>query len=66
MSTTFDLFLDEDVDDASRLRDTRVDCEMIAVPSAFHVFDAVFRNAGVTRDFHRQQQRALGAALGCP
>ncbi len=63
---SLDLFHDEDVDYANRLRAAGVDCELLVIPGAFHGFDAVFRNAGVTRDFHQRQRQALGAALGRP
>lgn len=38
---TADLFLDEDLDHASRLRAAGVPCELEIVPGAFHGFDAV-------------------------
>ncbi|WP_164861578.1 alpha/beta hydrolase fold domain-containing protein, partial [Microbacterium sp. CPCC 204701] len=61
---TLDLFHDEDVEYALRLREARVPCELTVVPGAFHGFDAVFRRAGVTREFHAEWVRALRAALG--
>lgn len=60
---TLDLFHDEDVDYARRLRETGVDCETFIVPGAFHGFDALFSKAGVSQDFWAEQARALRAGL---
>jgi acetyl esterase/lipase len=60
---TLDLFHDEDVAYAKRLKDSGVPCELYLVPGAFHGFDMVFRTAGVTRAFWDAQVRALKAAL---
>ncbi|MDP1918254.1 MAG: alpha/beta hydrolase [Myxococcales bacterium] len=60
---TLDLFHDEDVTYAKRLEASGVPCELLLVPGAFHGFDAVFRNAGVTKAFWSEQVRALRAAL---
>ena len=61
---TLDLFHDEAVEYARRLQAAGVPCELDVVPGAFHGFDAVFRRAGVTREFHAEWARVLRAALG--
>lgn len=58
-----DLFHDEDVAYAERLRDAGVACELEVVPGAFHGFDALFPKAGVSRAFWLAQARALKGAL---
>jgi acetyl esterase/lipase len=58
-----DLFHDEDVDYARRLREAGVAVELVEVPGAYHGFDMVERNAGVSRAFRRAQVEALAAAL---
>lgn len=60
---TLDLFHDEDVEYARRLREAGVSCELSVVPGAFHGFDAVFRRAGVTRAFHAEWARVLRGAF---
>jgi acetyl esterase/lipase len=60
---TLDLFHDEDVAYAKRLKDSGVPCDLYLVPGAFHGFDIVFRKAGVTRAFWGEQVRALKTAL---
>lgn len=61
---TMDLFYEEDVDYAHRLRAAGVDCELMVVDGAFHGFDAVRPKAGVSRQFRSSQVKALQAALG--
>ncbi|SHN13113.1 alpha/beta hydrolase [Cryptosporangium aurantiacum] len=58
-----DLFHDEDVEYAERLRRSGVDCELLIVDGAFHGFDALFRRKDVSKEFWRAQARALRAAL---
>jgi acetyl esterase/lipase len=58
-----DLFYDEDLDDASRLREAGVECEVELVDGAFHGFDTVKPGAAVTRRFRDVQLRALSARL---
>ena len=58
-----DLFHDEDVEYARRLVEAGVPCELRVVDGAFHGFDAVFRNAGVTRRFWSAQADALRGGL---
>ncbi|UUU28468.1 alpha/beta hydrolase [Streptomyces sp. CA-210063] len=60
---TLDLFHDEDVEYARRLREAGVPCEFHVVDGAFHGFDALYRGARVSREFHAEQARALRAAL---
>lgn len=60
---SLDLFRDEDVEYARRLTAAGVPCALCIVPGAFHGFDALFAKAGVSRDFRREQSRALRGAL---
>lgn len=60
---TLDLFHDEDLAYAARLREAGVPCEVVEVPGAFHGFDAVFKKAGVTARFHTAAAAALRQAL---
>ena len=60
---SLDLFHDECVDYAQRLRAAGVDCTLEVVEGAFHGFDYVAPRAKVTRDFHASQVDALRAAL---
>ncbi|MEJ5946929.1 alpha/beta hydrolase [Pseudokineococcus basanitobsidens] len=61
---TLDLFHDEDVVYARRLRAAGVPCELEVVEGAYHGFDVVQRGAGVSRDFLAAQTAALRSALG--
>ncbi|HNC94821.1 MAG TPA: alpha/beta hydrolase [Myxococcota bacterium] len=60
---TLDLFLDEDVDYATRLRAAGVPCTLVEVPGAYHGFDTVKRSTPVARSFFESQLQALRAAL---
>jgi acetyl esterase/lipase len=60
---SLDLFHDEDVEYAKRLRESGVPCELEIIPGAFHGFDALFPKAEVSRAFWREQARALREAL---
>jgi acetyl esterase/lipase len=60
---TNDLFYDEDVAYASRLNHARVPCHLDVVQGAFHGFDQVAPQAGVSRDFFRSQCAQFAAAL---
>jgi acetyl esterase/lipase len=59
---TADLFHDEDVDYAERLRQAGVPCSLLIVPGAFHGFDVLSRRS-VGRDFRAAQLAALSTAL---
>lgn len=59
-----DLFRDEDLAYAERLRAAGVPCAVTVVPGAFHGFDAVFPNTDVVRGFRDEQARALRDAFG--
>lgn len=61
-----DLFCDEDVEYARRLREAGVDCALTVVPGAYHAFDGIEQKAPVSRDFTQAQLTALGRALQCP
>jgi acetyl esterase/lipase len=58
-----DLFLDEDLAYAARLREAGVPCTVDIVEGAFHGFDRVRPGAQVTLDFRAAQVRALSPAL---
>ena len=60
---TLDLFRDEDVAYADRLRAAGVACELDLVEGAFHGFDFVRPKAGVSQAFRSAQVAALVAAL---
>jgi acetyl esterase/lipase len=61
---TSDLFHDEDVAYAERLRQAGVPCELQVVPGAYHGFDLVERHASVARAYRESQMAALERALG--
>ncbi|WP_172155223.1 alpha/beta hydrolase [Pseudonocardia broussonetiae] len=58
-----DLFHDEDLAYAQRLRGAGVACEVEVFPGAYHGFDGIEPRAAVSRDFRRAQVRALAGAL---
>jgi acetyl esterase/lipase len=58
-----DLFHDEDVAFAARLRACGVACETVVVPGAYHGFDVVAPKAGVVIGFKRDQVAALRHAF---
>lgn len=60
---TLDLFHDEDLAYAQRLRAAGVACEVRVVEGAFHGFDTVRPRAGISRAFRDAQFAALHAAL---
>jgi acetyl esterase/lipase len=60
---TLDLFHDEDVAYAHRLREAGVDCALDVVPGAYHGFDAAEAWAPVARAFTDAQLTALSGAL---
>jgi acetyl esterase/lipase len=61
---TADLFYDEDLAYAERLRAADVPCDVHVVEGAFHGFDTVAPTTGVTRAYRDAQVAALAAALG--
>ncbi len=64
---TLDLFHDEDVAYAARLRSAGVACALDVVDGAFHGFDGMAPKAAVTRRFHAAQVEALlGAFASSP
>jgi acetyl esterase/lipase len=60
---TLDLFYEEDLDYAKRLKDAGVPCDVEVVPGAFHGFDQVVPGAGVSRTFFGSQCASLREAL---
>lgn len=60
---SLDLFHDEDVDYAERLRAAGVACSLDVVEGAFHGFDGMAPKAAVTRRFHTAQVEALRGAF---
>jgi acetyl esterase/lipase len=60
---TLDLFYEEDVAYAQRLRAAGVDCALDVVQGAFHGFDVIRPKAGVSETFRSAQITALAAAL---
>ena len=60
---TLDLFHDEDLAYAERLRAAGVPCRTTVVPGAFHGFEAVFPKTDVVRGFRRAQAEALRSAF---
>jgi acetyl esterase/lipase len=60
---TLDLFHDEDLAYAERLRAAGLPCRTTVVPGAFHGFEAVFPEADVVRGFRRAQTDALRSAF---
>lgn len=61
---TLDLFHDEDLAYAERLRTAGVPCETTVVPGAFHGFEALFPKTDVVREFRRAQTGVLRSAFG--
>ncbi len=59
---TCDLFHDEDLDYAARLKAAGVPCDLVVVPGAFHGFDGI-RSAAVARDFRDAYKAALRRGL---
>ena len=60
---TLDLFFDEDMAYAKRLRTAGVPCELHVVEGAFHGFDSVAPKASITRAYRVEQVQALASAL---
>ncbi len=60
---TLDLFHDEDLEYASRLRAAGVSCEVVVVDGAFHGFDGIVAKAEVSQSFFRSQCELLKSVL---
>ncbi|MEZ5164993.1 MAG: hypothetical protein R2695_00370 [Acidimicrobiales bacterium] len=60
---TLDLFHDEDLAYAGRLRRLAVDCTVEVVDGALHGFDQVCADAAVSRRFFDSQVAALTTAF---
>lgn len=60
---SIDLFADESVEYARRLNHAGVPVQLYMVPGAFHGFDRWAPEAGITRDFVANWNKALAAAL---
>ncbi len=60
---TADLFHDEDLEYAERLRAAGVPCELETAPGAFHAFDRFAPRAKVSKDFVAEACRSLQGAL---
>lgn len=60
---TLDLFNNEDVAYAQKLRACGVACELVIVPGAFHGFDVFSDDLPVIRDFRESQMAALRNAF---
>lgn len=60
---TLDLFHDEDLAYADRLRAAGVPCEVDEVPGAFHGFDGIAPNVPVSQTYFDSTCTALGRAL---
>lgn len=63
---TFDLFHDEDLAYAEKLRAAGVPCEVVVVEGAFHGFDGAVPKAGVSREFFASQCAMLRRVLAQP
>jgi acetyl esterase/lipase len=61
---TLDLFHDEDLDYAERLRAAGVPCEVHVVPGAFHGFDGIAPKADITEAFFHSQCDSLRQSFG--
>ncbi len=63
---TLDLFHDEDIEYADRLREAGVACQLDVVAGAFHAFDVVAPTSAVGRAFREAQIEALRQAFSSP
>ena len=61
---TFDVFHDEDVEYAERLRAAGVPCELEVVPGAYHGFDGFAPQSGPGQKFAATRTAALRRGLG--
>ena len=60
---TLDLFHDEDLDYAERLRAAGVPCETLVIPGAFHGFDSIAPKTRIAREFFDSQCEVLRPIL---
>jgi acetyl esterase/lipase len=60
---SIDLFVDEDMEYARRLIDSGVSTELFVAPGAYHAFDLIAPNAGVSKRFTGNWKGALRRAL---
>lgn len=60
---SLDLFHDEDVEYAERLREAGVECSLDVVAGAFHAFDTMAPSAAASRRFREAQVDALKVAF---
>ena len=60
---TLDLFHDEDLDYAQRLRDAGVPCDVMVIKGAFHGFDGIAPKARVSQSFFDDQCALLQTAF---
>ena len=56
---TVDLFHDEDVAYAQRLKECGIECEIYVVPGAFHGFDVLHPQVSIVQEFRKSQISAL-------
>jgi acetyl esterase/lipase len=56
---TLDLFYEEDMAYAQKLKECGVACELVVIPGAFHGFDVLDHSLPVVQEFHRAQIAAL-------
>ncbi|AKK25653.1 alpha/beta hydrolase [Mycobacterium sp. EPa45] len=61
---TLDLFHDEDLDYAERLKAAGVPCEVHVVPGAFHGFDGIAAKADISKAFFASQCESLRRSFG--
>lgn len=62
----FDLFHDEDVEYARRLREAGVECELVTVPGMYHGADSVIPSPPSMVSFLASATAALARAIGAP
>jgi acetyl esterase/lipase len=56
---SLDIFLDEDVAYAQKLKECGIECEIIIAPGAFHGFDRFSPKLPIVQDFRKSQISAL-------
>ena len=63
---SLDLFCDEDMAYAERLKDANVPCETIVVDGVFHAFDGIVEDSAATQRFRESMFAAMRKALTAP